>query len=244
MKVRNLISICASAILLTLIMLPHAYAGELRIGTMDLPPYGWIDGQGNRQGMVYDLHQELGRRSGSTFSNEILPFSRQLRMLKCGKLDLLSSQPHANALEAGDKLAVQFHINVIIVPQKGSDLKELKDFTGTNILYHFSASYPQLDTLPRKIHRIPEYKAMISMLKKRQEIQGAVFSEPAYYYWLHKLDMTADDFGEPIYVQKNRPQYIFVRNDMPERQRNRLKLIVDEMNKEQIFEKMVDEMKY
>lgn len=230
--------------LLTLILLPHAYAGELLIGTMDLPPYGWIDEQGNPQGMVYDLHQELGKRSGSTFSNKILPFSRQLRMLKCGKLDLLSSQPHASALEAGDILTVQFHINVIIVPQKRSGLKELKDFIGTNILYHFSASYPQLDKLPQRIHRIPEYKAMISMLKKRREIQGAVFSEPAYYYWLHKLGMTADDFGKPIYVQKNRPQYIFVRRDMPESLRYRLKLIVDEMNKEQIFEKMVDEMKY
>lgn len=94
----------------------------LKIGTMDLPPYGWIDEQGQKQGIIYEMGQEIGIRSGMPFTNEIYPFNRLLQMLKNGELDLISSQAHQRALDAGDKLAIQHTVNVIAATRKGSEI--------------------------------------------------------------------------------------------------------------------------
>ena len=56
----------------------------LRIATMKLPPYGWIDKDQKRHGLVFDISQEIGILSGLTFTNKILPFNRMLSMLKHG----------------------------------------------------------------------------------------------------------------------------------------------------------------
>ena len=66
----------------------------LKIGTMDLPPYGWKDSQHEKHGIIHELNQEIGIRSGFSFSNKILPHNRMYQMLKNGKLDLISSQAH------------------------------------------------------------------------------------------------------------------------------------------------------
>ncbi|MEA3333218.1 MAG: transporter substrate-binding domain-containing protein, partial [Pseudomonadota bacterium] len=70
----------------------------LKIGTMNLPPYGWINKQGKKQGIIYELGQEIGSRSGMPFTNKMYPFKRLLLMLKNGELDLISSQAHQPAL--------------------------------------------------------------------------------------------------------------------------------------------------
>ena len=93
---------------------------------MKLPPYGGIDKDKKRHGLVFEISQEIGIRSGLPFTNEILPFNRMLSMLKNGKIDILSSQPHQKALDAGDKLGIIFKINVIAATKKIQELVKLK----------------------------------------------------------------------------------------------------------------------
>ncbi|WP_320042598.1 transporter substrate-binding domain-containing protein [uncultured Desulfobacter sp.] len=79
----------------------------LKIGTMDLPPYGWKDSQNEIHGIIYELKQEIGIRSGFSFTNKILSHNRMYDMLKHGDVDLISSQAHQAALNAGDKLSIE-----------------------------------------------------------------------------------------------------------------------------------------
>ena len=106
---------------------------------MKLPPYGWIDKDKKRHGLVFEISQEIGIRSGLPFTNEILPFNRMLSMLKNGKIDILSSQPHQKALDAGDKLGIIFKINVIAATKKKSRISKIEDFKGKQLIYHLSA---------------------------------------------------------------------------------------------------------
>jgi len=91
-------------LLLILIILTSGTIAEaadkytLKIATMKLPPYGWIDKDKKRHGLIFEISEEIGIRSGLPFTNEILPFNRMLSMLKNGKIDVLSSQPHQKAL--------------------------------------------------------------------------------------------------------------------------------------------------
>ncbi len=211
----------------------------LRIGSMELLPYGWKDAQGKNHGLVYEMNQEIGIRSGIPFTNKILPFTRMLVMLKNGKLDLLSSQAHQAALDAGDKLAMQFTINVIAGTRKGSGIRTIEDFKGKYLVYHHSASYPQLEGLPREILRVKDYRQSVQLLHMRPIVDGAVFSEPAYYYWMQDLGLTPDDFGDVIIIEPDKEQWIFVRKGLPQSTRDILKRVVEEMYQEHRYEQML-----
>jgi len=212
---------------------------SLRLVTMNLPPYGWIDEKGKPHGIIYELTEEIGKRSGLPYTHKISPFSRMLLELKVGKVDLLSSQAHKRALDSGDKLAIQFYIDVIAGTKKDSKIKTIKDFKDKSLIYHHGASYKQLDGLPSSITYARGYHQSLLMLNKRQKFHGAIFSEPAYYYWMKDLGLSADDFGNVVTIEKNIKQWVFVRKDLPEEVRNTLKSIVDELRREGFYESLL-----
>lgn len=215
----------------------------LRIGTQLLPPYGAVDGRGHKWGLLYELNQKLGKRSGMAFSNELYPYPRMIEMLACGKLDAISSQPHDLALAAGDKLAVQFEIDVIAVPRKGAGVKTLEDFRDREVVYHQGAAYAELDALPAAIHRVSDYSSVLKMLFRWENLAGGVFSEPAYYYHLHELGLSPKDFGAAIMVSPGRKQWVFVRKDMPAAMRERLAKAVNEIHAEGMYQRLLKELR-
>lgn len=216
-----------------------ANGANLRIGTMDLPPYGWTDSQGYKQGIIYELNEEIGRRSNMRYSNEIIPFNRMLKMLKDGELDLISSQAHKEAIDAGDKLEIQHTINVIAGTRKNSFINAISDFAGKTIAYHFGASYKQLEGIPKKIERVASYREMLKILSSQPLLDAGIFSEPAYYYWMQELGLKPSDFGDVILIEANKEQWIFVRKTLPQAQREHLKKIVAQIYNEKIFEKLL-----
>lgn len=215
---------------------------ELRIGTMHLLPYGWTDDLDQKHGVIYELHQEIGKRSGLTFSNEIIPFARMVSMLKAGELDLITCQPHAVALEAGDKLMVQNDIKVIAGVRSGSSARVLSDFKGKSLLYIIDASYPFLLDYPQSIHRVKNYEIMLKMLHERPNIDAGVFSEPAYYYWIKALGYAPSAFGKPILVSKTQ-DWVFVRKGLPEEIRENLKQVIEGMQSENYYGQLIEKMK-
>nr|WP_320192605.1 transporter substrate-binding domain-containing protein [uncultured Desulfobacter sp.] len=214
-------------------------ATVLKIGTMDLPPYGWKDSQNEIHGIIYELNQEIGIRSGFSFTNKILSHNRMYDMLKHGDVDLISSQAHQAALDAGDKLTIQFNINVIAATKKECGIQRIEDFKGKKLIYHHSASYLQLDRLPpQEICRVNSYRQSLRMLHDRG-YDGAIFSEPAYYYWMQDIGFTPNDFGKVIMIESNKEQWIFVRKELPQKIRIILKRIVENIYRENMYEDLL-----
>ena len=212
---------------------------SIKIGTSDLPPYGWEASNHEKHGIIYELNQEIGIRSGLSFINIILPINRMYRLLKNGEIDLISSQAHQAARDAGDKLAIQFDINVIAATKKGSGIHKIEDFKGKNLIYHHSASYAQLEGLPQNIQRVRSYRQILDLLYSRPHTDGAVFSEPAYYYWMRVRGLTPADFGEVIMIERDKAQWIFVRKGLPQNTRTMLKQIVEDIYREDLYEELL-----
>jgi len=212
---------------------------ELRIGTMDLPPYGWEDSSFQKKGIIYELNEEIGKRSKLKYSNTILPFKRMLTLLKKGKIDLISSQAHKESLSSGEKLAVQFDINVIAGTRKKSNIKSFKDLRRKNFVFHRSASYKQLEGYPKTITRVNSYEQSIKVLKSNRLADAAVFSEPAYYYWMKELGYSKSDFGKVILIESGKRQWIIVRRGLSKKRKMHLKKIVEEIYGSDLYEKLL-----
>ena len=162
-----------------------------------------------------------------------------LHELQNGKVDVLSSQAHERSLASGDKLAVQFYIDVIAGTRKDSGIEELSDFTGKYLIYHQSAYYPQLDGLPSDIHYVRGYDKMLELMSIRDAYDAGVFSEPAYYFWMREQGLTPEDFGNVITIEADKEQWIFVRSGMPESLRQRLAEIGSEIREEGMYEALL-----
>lgn len=212
----------------------------LKIGTMDLPPYGWQDKAGPKYGIIYELNEEIGKRSGLSYSNQILPFKRMLALLKKGEIDIVSSQAHDASLSAGDKLAIQFDIDVIAGTRKSSKIKTFQDLKNKRFIYHRSASYKQLKNYPRSIVRVNSYEQSLSLLSKNRASDASVFSEPAYYYWMKQLGFTPKDFGNVILIEKAKKQWVFIRKDYPANKRKKIKRIVEQIYKENMYNQLLN----
>ena len=217
-------------------------AYELRIGTLDLRPYGWMEADGSRHGIVYHMHQAIGERSGLPFTNEIIPFARMLTMLEDGRLDMVTAQPHKAALKAGAPLMRTNPINVIAATRKNTGIQTFGDLRNKRFLFMLAASYPPLEGYPEEIFRVKSYDSMLKMLRERPSVDAGVFSEPAYYYWLKRLGFSPDDFGEVILVQ-SRDDWAFVRKDLPENIRNRLKWAIQQLQQEGYYGKLLRQLR-
>ena len=207
----------------------------LKIGTMDLIPYGWEDKNNQKHGIIYELNHEIGLRLGIPFTNKIYPFKRMLRLLKSGKLDIISSQAHQEAMDSGEKLGIQHNVDIIAATKKGSDIQSIADLKGKNLIYHLSASYKELEGFPNSITRVNNYRQSVITLYKGRENDAAVFSEPAYYYWMKDLGLTSTDFGNIIIITPNKNQWIFVRRDFPDALKSDIKKVVAEIYKEKLY---------
>jgi len=211
----------------------------LKIGTMALVPYGWKDKDNKKYGVIYELNHEIGLRLGIPFTNEIYPFKRMLKMLNNGDLDIVSSQAHQEAMNSGEKLGIQHDVVVIVGTKKNSNIQSIEDLKDKNLIYHLSSSYKALDEIRHSITRVNNYKDSVTTLHRNRDIDAAVFSEPAYYYWLKELGLTSEDFGNVIVISPEKKQWIFVRRDLPDKLKNDVKLVVAEIYKENLYENLL-----
>lgn len=213
--------------------------GVLRIGSMDLPPWGFHGLKGECMGVVYEMNEEIGRRSGMRYTNELLPFARMLEMLKHGELDMISSQSHTAALAAGVQLVPLYTIDVVAVMRKNSSAHTIAELKGARLVYHLGASYSQLEGLPAEIYRVNDYRQSVQMLHSRPWVDGAVFSAPSFYYWINKLGLNRDEFGAIIPVELGKVQWVFVRHGLPEDIQARIVQAVAEVTAAGTYEKLV-----
>lgn len=211
----------------------------LRIGTMDLPPYGWTDQQGEKHGIIYELNQEIAAKSGLPFDNQIIPFNRMFKMLSDGELDFISSQAHQPALDAGEKLAVQHLVKVVAVTRRGSSIHTLNDLKKKKLIYHHGASYPQLEGFSEAIERVSSYRDMVQLLSTHHHLDAGIITEPAFYYWASDLKLDpSKDFGDIIVIEDNKPQWIFVRRNLPEDIKKRIKEATMRLYQEKAFDRL------
>lgn len=211
----------------------------LKIGTMDLVPYGWEGQDSQRRGIIYELNNEIGVRLGVPFTNNIYPFKRMLKLLKAGKLDIVSSQAHQEALNSGEKLAIQHNVDVIAATKKGSNIQSINDLKDKNLIYHLSSSYDELEGFPKSITRAVNYKEALFTLYKGMGNDAAVFSEPAYYFWMKDMGLKNEDFGRVIIVTPRKKQWIFVRRGLADSLKGDIKKVVSEIYNENLYEQLL-----
>lgn len=212
----------------------------LKIGSMELPIYGFIDEEGRNSGVFYDFLTEVATRSGLTFENSIMPYLRTIGYLKSGDINMLISTYNEQVLDAGEPLSYLWSYKYILVVGKNSGIKSIEDLRGKSLIYVGQGVRPELKDLPAKIYRVKNFEQSIQMLKRWPGLDAIVISERSYDYLLKKLEFTREDFGSVIPMDEIREEWIFVDRNMPPKTRETLKRATEDVKTDNVFEKLLD----
>lgn len=82
----------ARLLIACLLLLPLAHAdAPLRIGTLAIAPYGYLDASGEPDGALYRLANRIAEQAGQPYDNAVYPPARLYAMLERHRLDLAMS---------------------------------------------------------------------------------------------------------------------------------------------------------
>ncbi len=79
----------------------------------------------------------------------------------------------------------------------------------------------------------------ISSQAHQPALDAGIITEPAFYYWARDLKLDpSKDFGDIIVIEDNEPQRIFVRRNLPEDIKKRIKEATMRLYQEKAFDRL------
>ncbi len=216
----------------------------LQIGTVELPPYAWVDPEHGSRGITWKLNEEIGQRSGLPYRQQVMPAPRLLESMLHGETHFVLALEKAGQMAGAEQLALAYQLNFILVTKRGAGIESLHDLIGRNILFPrmirgmpggMQAYLPELADLQVNPVDVNQYDQTLKMLKRRKHIHAAVISEMAYYYELQQLGLTADDFGRVLPLGEPAGLWAFVQPTLPQDIKDRLRTVVQDAWEERLF---------
>jgi ABC-type amino acid transport substrate-binding protein len=174
-------------------------AEPLRIATLQIMPYGFIDRQDKTVGILYDLTCKIAEEAGFPYTNKLYPFMRIVQMMKNGSADITITLPHKSMKEvAVPILSVVPSENVVIGP-KGSKFNSLKDLHGKTVGVIRGASYDDSFSADSAIRKCPidKYNNCIKMMF-RQRVDAIAGVKWGILYAGKNNGYEKNDFGKPL----------------------------------------------
>lgn len=196
----NIFKILIGAFLVLMFFsIPASRAEPLRIATLDLMPYGFIDSKKKTVGVLFDLGSKIAEEAGFSFSNEIYPFARILKMMEDGRVDIAITSPHKSMEEVAVPIAEVCSAENIVIGPKGTEFNSLKDLHGKTIGVVRGANYDDAfyyDTAIKK-YPIGDYTQGIKLIFAKR-IDGMAGPELGILFEAFHIGYKEEDFGKPL----------------------------------------------
>lgn len=217
---------------------------ELKIGTLDLPPYAWLDEKQQKHGITYELNEEIGKRSGLRYSNQIVPAARLLESMVHGETHFVLALEKAGQLAGAEKLALAYQLKFILVTKKNSGIRSLSELNGKTVLVPrmirgmqggMQEYLPSLAPLQVDYVDVTHYDQTLKMLEQRKGVVAAVISETAFNFEMGQLGLTSDSFGYVLPLEERAGLWAFVQPTLPAPVKDRLRQVVEEVWREKLY---------
>lgn len=119
-----------------------ALAETLRIVTIALPPYGYVD-KGISTGLNYDLANAIAEEAGYTPENIIAPLARTMQDIQTGDADVVIMFPNPTIDAHADNLGLVLPMETVVLGRAGTPLRDIKDLRGKTVATVRGAQYDE-----------------------------------------------------------------------------------------------------
>lgn len=121
------------------------HAGESLniVGDFKAKPKNWLDDQGQAQGIMIDLLEEVSKRTGIEFTYELYPWKRAYALSEIGKGAIIGFSKTSERLVRWDYSEPMYYDELVLVTTKGKvfDFNGLESLNGKRLAIKNGASY-------------------------------------------------------------------------------------------------------
>jgi ABC-type amino acid transport substrate-binding protein len=183
-----------------LLVIPgHSTAEELRIDTIQMPPFGFVTKDGQNTGLLYDISNRIAEETGLPYTNQIVPFARMVGELERGDADFSMFYRSTKNDQITIPVAALVPIKNIVIGVKGTQFDSLESLHGKLVARVRGARYDEAfnqDDAIQKFDTI-DYAQGITMLMNKR-VDACIGPEIGLLFTAKQLGYAREDFGEPL----------------------------------------------
>ncbi|MEH6459047.1 substrate-binding periplasmic protein [Chitinimonas sp. JJ19] len=142
-----------------------AQAASLRLGTLDVTPYGYLGADKQADGAFYQLTNRVAERAGLPYQNTLYPTARLYAMLQRRQIDLAISSLKLDEQMGLIKLGTISQLEGVILyraqlPLKPRQLEEFKPY----LIGRLNGTCPLLQRKGHRLYEVSDYRQAMRML--------------------------------------------------------------------------------
>ncbi|MCJ2165659.1 MULTISPECIES: transporter substrate-binding domain-containing protein [unclassified Pseudodesulfovibrio] len=185
--------------LLSLCLFPLSVSAEsLHIATIDLPPYGFLDGK-EATGLCYELGNAIAREAGLEPENQLLPLARGMKNIANGSADMIIMLPNKEISVSADNLGPILPSEIVVFGLAQTPLRTVKDLRGKVVAFvrgsrYFTCNFSEIGAILYPLHG---YEQGLKMLLNKR-VDAVMGPKLGLYYTAQKTGLPRRAFGRPL----------------------------------------------
>lgn len=166
-----------------------------RVVTSDVEPWGFLDDQGEMQGMLVDFQRSLFERAGLTYKNHLQPYPRVIHAVASGNADVavMFKSPMADEVATSLGQVLSVPVVIVVLADNPHTFERLEDFAGMVVGQVRGSKYgPAFDNNSAfKRVSIPHVDQALRMLKAGR-IDAMASTKQSLLFAMHATGFAGD----------------------------------------------------
>lgn len=185
-------------------MLANATAAPLKIVTIQGPPWGFLDGDGQPTGMMYEIANRIAEVAGFSPTNALVPYARTALDIESGNADMTLRFSNEHMERVGLSVTPVVTMPVILVGPRGVQYRSLSELRGKTVGVVRTSRYVDAFDADSAIQKyaVNDYEIMARMIAMRR-LDAGVGSSAGLYYGAYKAGVKPDELGKPLVLGNN-----------------------------------------
>lgn len=175
----------------------------LRILTVSLPPYGYMEDR-EITGLTYDLANAIVLEAGFEAVNVIGPLTRGIKEMETGDADLVIMLPNEKVTLHAESVGAVFSMEMVVIGRPDSVLRSLRDVRGKKLATVKKAKYD--DRISRKsgmvLYPTDTYSQSLKMLLAHR-VDFVIGPKLGLQFTAKQLKLPRKALGQPLSLSKN-----------------------------------------
>jgi ABC-type amino acid transport substrate-binding protein len=230
-----------SAVLVLNLFVGSIFAKELKIGTIEVAPFGFHGVDGKSSGMMYEIGNRIAEEAGFTYTNELLPYPRTSHNLESGITDFVLRFNNDELPTIAHQVVSIVSMPSIIIGKQGSKFSTLSDLHGKTVGILPGGKFDDKFAADAAIKKYDskDYRQMLKMIQT-DRLDAAIGSNVGLYYTAGLLKIPQDQLSEPLVLSSQDFVLHFSKKTADEKTLTSLKVAVEKLKRSGEIKKIID----
>jgi ABC-type amino acid transport substrate-binding protein len=216
-------------------------AQEVKIGTINVAPFGMTGTDGKPTGMMWEISNKIAETAGLKYTNVLVPYARSVLALGDGTIDFLLRFNNPELPGVSIPVAPVVTMPTIILSRKENSFPTLESLHGKSVGMLRGGVFDDRFAKDEAIKKaeVSDYDQMMKMMFAGR-FDASIGSNVGLYYVAKEQGITPDQLGKPLILSKQDFILHFSKKNGDEKVMQALRTAVETLRKNGTIEKIID----